>query len=304
MSADLFISYAWTSTAHREWVRLLASQFHLMGYDVKLDENVNYGSNLHGFMQQVTEAAHVLLVVDENYVDRADNMPESGVGIETKWMSGVFKDKPESWLSILYIQNSKLLRPKWFGDHNPKGFDFNCNIEKEQFPGSLQLEELWRWIEGLSPNKANATPLSVLRNRCARLEHIDAGRDPANYVNPAISGQVIFAYNDHPYYTIGYGECEFKVSFSARSLDSVYVYTDGDLKALGLIVESDFDPLTVASFLTLGRAVEPVVGQKVVLLNPNGLMCVIKINRVDREINEKKYVPGRVGFSYEILVNE
>ncbi|MCF5327613.1 TIR domain-containing protein, partial [Pseudomonas lurida] len=95
MSADLFISYAWTSTAHREWVRLLASQLHLMGYDVKLDENVNYGSNLHGFMQQVTEAAHVLLVVDENYVDRADNMPESGVGIESKWMSGVFKDKPE-----------------------------------------------------------------------------------------------------------------------------------------------------------------------------------------------------------------
>jgi hypothetical protein len=304
MSADLFISYAWTSAAHREWVRLLASQLHLMGYDVKLDEDVDYGSNLHGFMRQVTEATHVLLVVDENYVDRADNMPESGVGIETKWMSGVFKDKPESWLSILYVQNPKFLRPKWFEGHNPKGFDFNCNIEKKQFPGSLQLEELWRWVEGLPSNKSNAIPLSVLRNRTARLERVDARRDPALYVNPAPSGQVIFAYKDNPHFTVGYAECEFKISFSGRSFDSVYVYTDAGLKAIGLITEPDFDPLTVASFLTPGRTVEPVVGQKVVLLNVYGLMCVITINRVDREINDKQYKPGLVGFAYEILVSE
>jgi hypothetical protein len=81
MSADLFISYASTSQAHREWVRLLASQLHLIGYDVKIDEDVDYGSSLHGFMRQVTEAAHVLLIVDTNYVDRADNRPESGVGV-------------------------------------------------------------------------------------------------------------------------------------------------------------------------------------------------------------------------------
>ena len=77
MNADLFISYAWTSPEHREWVRLLASELHLLGYNIKIDEAVDYGASLSGFMREVTDAAHVLLVVDENYVDRADNKPES-----------------------------------------------------------------------------------------------------------------------------------------------------------------------------------------------------------------------------------
>lgn len=44
MKTDLFISYAWTSNEHKEWVHLLASQLHLMGYTVKIDEAVDYGS--------------------------------------------------------------------------------------------------------------------------------------------------------------------------------------------------------------------------------------------------------------------
>ena len=93
MSADLFISYAWTSTEHREWVRLLAIQLHQLGYEVQIDEAVDYGSSLSGFMREVTDAKHVLLVVDENYVERANSKPESGVGIETKAISEAYADK-------------------------------------------------------------------------------------------------------------------------------------------------------------------------------------------------------------------
>jgi len=302
MSADLFISYAWTSDCHRAWVNLLASQLHLMGYDVKLDEKLSYGSSLHGFMQQVIEAKHVLLVVDENYVDRADNKPETGVGIETRWMIEAFSSKPSTWLSVMFVQNPKRLLPRWLQEHDPKGFDFNCNPEKNKFPGSLQLEEVWRWVEGLPASKAHAIPLSLIRRRAARLEKIDALRDPANYVSPALSESITFRYKQNNYYTVGYGDYAFRLKFSGCDINRVHVYADG-IKALGLITDPNYDPIAVESFLTQERTVSPAVGEKVVLLNAHGIMCVIAIDQVQREVKKSVYIHEHVTFTYEILVD-
>ncbi len=302
MSADLFISYAWTSSSHRDWVRLLASQLHLVGYVVKIDEAVDYGSSLYGFMREVTEAAHVLMIIDENYVDRANNKPESGVGIETKWISNAFMDKPATWMSVVFVRNPNRMLPNWLNDHNPKGFAFNSNPEKNEFPGSVQIDEIWRWIEGLTADKTHAIPLSLVRKRAARLERVDASRDPALYSNPALNGRVTFRHKDHAHYTVGYAEFEFKIKFSDCSSDSVYVYINGGLKAIGLITGPNFDPLTIESYITSRRVVAPITGQRVVLLNSHGVICVITINEVQREVNDKKYIPEHVTFTYEILV--
>lgn len=303
MSTDLFISYAWTSATHREWVRLLASQLHLIGYDIKIDEAVDYGSSLSGFMQEVTDAAHVLLIVDENYVERANGHPESGVGIETKWISSVHVDKPSTWLSVAFVRNPQRKLPKWLEDHNPKGFDFNSCPENNKFPGAVQIDQIWRWIEGLPADTTHAIPLSLIRTRAARLERIDARRDPAFYARPALDGSVIFHYGDHAHYTVGHGEYEFKISFSGCSDDSVFVYIDGGLKAVGLITVQSFDPISVDSFLTPGRFVTPSVGQKVVLLNHQGSLCVITIDEVQPEVNDAEYVPEHVAFTYKVLKN-
>lgn len=301
MNADLFISYAWTSPEHREWVRLLASQLHLLGYNVKIDEAVDYGSSLSGFMREVTDAAHVLLIIDENYVDRADNKPESGVGIETKWISGIFDSKPATWLSVIFVRNSARKMPAWLAPHNPKGFNFNSNPDKNDFPGATQIDEIWRWIEGLPVDKTNALPLAEVRKRAARIERIDTQRDPANYASPALKGSVTFRHNDNPHFTVGSGEYEFKINFSGRGINSVYVYRDSGLKAVGLITEPNYDPLTIEAFLRPGRTAEPVVGQSVLLMNSHGALCVITIDEVQQEINATEYIPEHVKFSYEIL---
>lgn len=170
MSADLFISYAWTSDQHRQWVRLLASQLHQLGYVVRIDEAVDYGSSLTGFMRDVVDAHHVLLVVDENYVVRADTMPTSGVGIETKWISGAYSTKPENWLSVLWVGNPGYSLPGWMGGIDPKGFDFNAIPADGNFPGASQLNELWRWIEGLPPSSGCSISPAELRRRSARLD--------------------------------------------------------------------------------------------------------------------------------------
>lgn len=304
MSTDLFISYAWTDAAHREWVRLLASQLHLIGYVVKIDEAVDYGSSLNGFMREVTEANHVLLIVDENYVSRADNMPDSGVGIETAWISKAYPSKPGTWLSVVFVRNPGHRLPGWLVELKPKGFDFNSRPEKNDFPGGFQIEELWRWVEGLPADRSHAIPLALVRKRAVRLERVDALRDPGLYVNPALKGRVTFRYGDHAHYTIGHGTYEFRIMFSGRTDNSVYVLTDYGLKAVGLVADPDFDPLSVDSFLTPGRSAGPVVGQKVVLLNSDGILCVIGIDAVQREVSTKEYVPAHVTFTYEILVND
>ncbi len=153
MGADIFISYAWTSPEHRAWVRLLASSMKAIGYDVLIDADVDYGDDLTGFMQRVTDSRHVLLVVDDNYVDRADTQPDSGVGIESRHISEAYPSKPANWLSVLFKDNANHRLPKWLGKANPKGHSFNADPEAGRFPGSEQITELWRWIEDLPANR-------------------------------------------------------------------------------------------------------------------------------------------------------
>jgi hypothetical protein len=303
MKTDLFISYAWTSEEHREWVRLFASQIHLLGYNVKIDEKVDYGSSLSGFMKEVTNSQHVLLVMDENYVDRANNKPESGVGIETEWIKSVFDKKSDKWLSVVFVKNPNRKLPAWLEAQNPKGFDFNSAPERDEFPGSVQIDEVWRWIEGLPADKSNAVPLSELRKRSSRIEKIIYQKDPSNFCNPALSGSVTFQHGNNKDFTVGHSEYKFSINFSGRSHDSVYVYTDSELNAVGLIKTEKYERSSVESFLTPARAAEPIVGQSVVLMNSHGVLCIIKIDEVQREVNTGgvEYIPGHVTFSYEIL---
>ncbi|WP_214073581.1 toll/interleukin-1 receptor domain-containing protein [Mucilaginibacter sp. dw_454] len=301
MAADLFISYAWTSTEHREWVRLFASQLHLIGYNVKIDETVDYGSSLSGFMQEITDSSHVLLIIDENYVSRANDMPDSGVGIENKWIGGVFSNKPANWLSVVFVRNPENKLPAWLIGHNPKGFNFNARPEKNEFAGAAQVDAVWRWVEGLPANKANAVTLAEIRKRATRIERADALRNPANYANPALNGRITFQHKNQRYFTVGQGEFEFKIKFAERSHNSIYVYFDNELKALGLITIPNYDRQAVDSFLTPARAAEPVVGQSVVLMNTHGLLCIITIDEVQSEVNSTEYIPPHVTFSYEVL---
>lgn len=301
---DLFISYAWTSAIHREWVRLLASQLHLLGYEIKIDEQVSYGSSLSGFMQEVTSAKRVLLIVDENYVLRADTMPASGVGIENGWICGAFNSKPTGWLSLVFVRNPTHKVPAWLSTHTIKGFDFNSFPDANVFPGSVQIDDIWRWIEGLPASTPHANSLAVVRRRAARLERIDAQRDPANYTNAALKGRVTFRYKDHHDFKIGNGEYEFKFKFSSHSQNCVYVYTDSGLKAVGLITASTYDPRFISAFLTPARTAEPRIGQSVVCMNIHGALCVLKIEDVQGEVNAQTYVPPHVTFSYEVLTTD
>ncbi len=145
MTTDLFISYAWTSAEHRQWVRLLAAQLKALGYNVLIDADLDYGDSLTGFMRKVADVQHVLLIVDENYVDRANTEPDSGVAAENRWIDEVFTDRPTTWLCVLFKDNPSYRVPDWLKEHNPKGISFNYDpSHPNDFADSEQVEDLWR----------------------------------------------------------------------------------------------------------------------------------------------------------------
>ncbi|MDF0528590.1 toll/interleukin-1 receptor domain-containing protein [Tsukamurella sp. 8F] len=255
MGADLFISYAWTSEAHREWVRLLAAQLKALGFDVLIDADVDYGDDLNGFMRRVSDCKRVLLIVDQNYVQRADTIPESGVGKENRWIAEVDASREAAWLSALFVDNRSYVLPAWLGDRMPKGFDFNhAPGSQQESPGAEQIEDLWRWAAGLPANLDSATPIATLRERATRLEHQDLRSDPTQWRSPDLAGETHFVYEEAPQKTFRWGvrHSEFALQVSGCADNSVYVYK-GPIKAVGLVRVKGVDH-AVAQQLTPGQS--------------------------------------------------
>lgn len=304
MSPKLFISYAWTSDTHRAWVRLLASNLRAVGYNVMIDEAVKYGDSLNGFMREIQNADHVLMIIDQNYVERANTLPESGVGYENHWVQAAFQDKPTTWLTALFVSDSTCVVPDWLEEYKPKSFDFRSNAEQDSFPGSIQIEELWRWIEDLPTDKTHAITVSQMRERAARLEKIDRQRDPDTWANPQISGKVHFNFLDAPGkgYSLGAGEHHFTFQVSGCGYDSIYVYKDY-IHSVGLVPTDALDSPPFDQWLTPGRTVTPRTGQGAILMNKAGHLCLVKITKVQHEINTSTYVAPYVEFEYQILVS-
>jgi len=304
VSPDLFISYAWTGKDHREWVRLLASSLKAIGYGVLIDADVDYGDELSGFMRRATTCRHVLLVVDTNYVERADTMPESGVGIENRAFADVYEAKPATWLSVIFKDNPDFRLPSWLAGRSPKGLNFNTDPVCHNFPGSDQIEELWRWIEGLPANRDHMTSVAALRERARRLEELDRQRDPNSWSSPSPEGEVQFEFDKAPNhsYLLGYGEFRFTLEVTGQGPNSVYVYRD-KIHSVGINRSRTTTHQDLASQLSPGRNVVATVGDQVILLNREGTLCLVDILEIQQERTANAYLPASLRFRYQILTN-
>lgn len=304
MSEDLFISYAWTSDEHREWVRLLAANLKAAGYNVLVDADVDYGDGLTGFMRRAVDCSHVLLVVDEDYVQRADTLPDSGVGIENKWFREAHAGKPTTWLSVLFKDNPNYALPAWLEPHMPRGHSFNAHPSSGNFLGSEQVEELWRWIEDLPANRDHAATVATLRARGKRLETIGRERDTNSWATPAPEGEVHFEYDRSPsrIYTLGLDEYGFKLCVSGHAAQSVYVLND-HIHAVGLNRTGATSHGDLADQLTPGRSVVASVGHQIILQNEHGTLCLVDLLDAQAETSEPHYTPASIRFRYRILLD-
>jgi hypothetical protein len=78
-----FLSYAWESEAHREWVKAFATQLRRDGVNVTLDQwEIQPGDQLPAFMERaVRENDYVIIVCTPAYAERSNNRL-GGVGYE------------------------------------------------------------------------------------------------------------------------------------------------------------------------------------------------------------------------------
>jgi hypothetical protein len=271
---------------------------------VGIDVNLDYGSNL-------TESKHVLLVIDENYVKRVNNKPNSGVGKENKWIKNVINEKYDNWLATIFVDNIKCKFPDWLNaiDMNPKSFNFNY-INDDSYPGSEQIEDIWRWIQGLPADKSNAISPAIIRNRLQRVEQVINKADIAHWTCHKIEAKgIIFNYNEAPNktYTLGYGIYEFKFMITSCDKDRIYVYNDY-IKAVGTFPDNlqleNIEPDNAFSYIRQGRTIELKIGQNAVLLNEYGCICLVRLTNIKEEKNDIKFVPASVSFDYRICTEE
>ena len=275
-----------------------------------IDAKVVYGEDLTGFMGKIADAAHVLMIVDDMYLDRADNCPKSGVAQESAFLQGIIDEKPGDWLTIMYKNNPNTRLPGWMKERNPKYLDFRYRPEYDLFPGSELIDDLWRWIAGLSADKANATSPAIIRKRMYRVERVADLLDPGKWAYPYLEGQAIqFEYGMAPGKAVelGQGIYLFKVKFSTRGGDSIYVYKDY-AHAIGMVPDNinneSLNADILASYITSRRTVEPRVGQRVVVQNEHGCICLMTITDVREENTEGELIPERVTFNYKIFAEE
>ena len=82
----VFISYAWESEEHLEWVKALANRLLSDGIDAVLDQyDLELGDRLPQFMEQSVRSSDYVLIVCTQHISRRP-MRES-VGLDTRAIS-------------------------------------------------------------------------------------------------------------------------------------------------------------------------------------------------------------------------
>lgn len=90
MNPKVFISYSWTSEAHRETVRAWADRLIDDGIHIVLDQyDLKEGDDKNAFMERMVtdpSVTHVLIISDRVYTEKADKR-KAGVGTESQIIS-------------------------------------------------------------------------------------------------------------------------------------------------------------------------------------------------------------------------
>lgn len=104
-----FISYAWSSPDHTNWVLQLASDLRANGVDVRIDKwHLREGHDAYAFMETMVsdpEVKKVVIICDRTYAEKADARA-GGVGTESQIMS------PEIYKSVTQDKFVAVVREK------------------------------------------------------------------------------------------------------------------------------------------------------------------------------------------------
>lgn len=142
----VFISYAWTSPEHVEWVVQLASDLRGMGVDVVLDKwDLKEGHDSNAFMESMVtdpDVTKVIMVCDAAYAAKADKRA-GGVGTEAQIISAKLYAKKDQNKFVAVVRErdaeGNVLVPTFYASR------VYIDLSETDLYGP-NVEQLLRWI--------------------------------------------------------------------------------------------------------------------------------------------------------------
>ena len=102
----VFVSYAWDSNEHKQWVAKLATNLREHGVDAILDQwDVRLGDDLSFFMDHGLTKSHlVICVCSDKYIEKADG-GSGGAGYEKRILASEMLNDEDKCFIIPIIKN-------------------------------------------------------------------------------------------------------------------------------------------------------------------------------------------------------
>jgi hypothetical protein len=290
-----FISYAWDSDEHKNWVLKLATDLRNHGVDAILDQwDARLGNDLSFFMEQGLSSSHfVLCICSDKYIDKA-NTGIGGVGYEKRILaSGMMNDNDKRFIIPLIKGNHKKEKvPIFLSGLKYVDFDngnyFNCYQELLE---RIYNEDVKK-KPALGKNPFVSTIISDQISTKLNLEKIE-------FQNPVFEGFASFDYKKNSgSYIIGEGDYIFNTRWSECGNNSVHCYKDHVYRLgynpsyIEFPVPSEFIKFDFSS-----RTKSIKVGEVVLLENHNHKFAALKILKVIRKTEDIGHL---LEFEYKI----
>lgn len=293
-----FISYAWDSEEHKQWVLKLASDLRSHGVDAILDQwDARLGNDLSFFMEQGLTTSHfVICICSDKYVEKA-NGGIGGAGYEKRILaSGMISGKELQFILPVIKENKNGCKlPTFLSGLKYVDFDngsyYDCYIELLERIYDIDINKK----PALGTNPFVSTDISDEITTKLNLDRI-------KFQSYDFEGKVSFDYKKNSgEYSIGEGDYMFNTKWSECGYQSIHCYRDLVYR-LGYNPEyKEFPSLDqISDFDFSSRSKKVNVGEIVLLENQKHKFAALKITKIDVR---REDINHTLEFEYKIYEN-
>lgn len=295
VTKKIFVSYAWNSEEHKEWVLKLATNLRHHGVDVVLDQwDVRVGDDLPFFMEQgLTDTHLVICVCSDKYIAKA-NGGSGGVGYEKRILAAEMLNDEYKRFIIPIIKDCGQAQKVPLFLSGLKYIDFDNGEYFDCYQELIEriYDEDRKKKPPLGRNPFGSTAISDQITTKLNVEKIE-------FQNSGMSGKVSFDYKRNSgLYVIGEANYQFVTHWSECGYNSIYCYRD-DVYRLGYNPKCNHfpSPSEFINFDFSSRAKSVNVGEVVLLENYCHKFAALKITKV---ITKTEDIGHLLEFDYKI----
>lgn len=291
----VFVSYAWDSEEHKEWILKLATNLRQHGVDVILDQwDVRLGDDLSSFMEQGLTKSHlVICVCSDKYIAKT-NDGLGGAGYEKRILASEMLNDEDKRFIIPIIKNCSSERkvPRFLSGLKYVDFDNGRYFNRYQELLERIYDEDTKKKPPLGENPFVSTAISDQISTKLNIEKVE-------FQNPSMEDSVCFDYKRNSgSFIIGEGNYEFITHWSECGHNSIYCYKDY-IYRLGYNPKyKDFPYSDEFSDFDFSSRVKSVnVGEVVLLENNHNKFAALKVTKVARKNEDINHL---LEFEYKI----